>query len=181
MINVNIVDQIIFTFSNNKSLYIGEGLTISEHMIQTAMLAEKNKCSDNLICSSLLHDYGHFIINDPDQLVKDKSDGYHENAGGNYLKSFFSNEIIEPILLHVIAKKYLARDKRYFDNLSNASKISLKLQGGIMNDADADKFKKNKNYENAIKLRGFDETAKQKNIKIKKIEDYKELLISKVI
>ena len=43
------------------------------------------------------------------------------------------------------------------------------------------KFEQNKNYENAIKLRRFDEGAKKQNIKIKKIEDYKELLISKVI
>ena len=50
-----------------------------------------------------------------------------------------------------------------------------------MNDLDAKKFEQNKNYENAIKLRRFDEGAKQKNIKIKKIEDYKVLLSSKII
>ena len=178
---LNIVDQIIFNFSNNKSLYIGEDLTIAEHMIQTAMLAEKNQCSDDLICSSLLHDYGHFVIEDPKQLVTDKIDGRHEIIGANYLKNFFQNKIIEPILLHVEAKKYLARNKKYYNNLSDASKISLKLQGGIMNEIDAKKFEQNKNYENAIKLRRFDEGAKQKNLKIKKIEDYKVLLNSKVI
>ena len=178
---LNIIDQIIFAFTNNKSLYIGEGLTISEHMIQTAMLAEKNKCSSNLICSSLLHDYGHFVIEDPNQLVNDKIDGNHEAIGANYLKNFFSNEIIEPILLHVDAKKYLARDEKYFNNLSKASKISLKLQGGIMNNEEVKKFEQKRNYKNAIKLRRFDEDAKKQNIKIKKIEDYKELLISKII
>ena len=178
---LNIVDQIIFNFSNNKSLYIGENLTISEHMIQAAMLAEKNKSSDDLICSSLLHDYGHFVIEDPNQLVNDKVDGKHEIIGANYLKNYFHNKIIEPILLHVEAKKYLSREKKYFNSLSDASKISLKLQGGVMNDLDAKKFENNKNYKNAIKLRKFDEGAKQKNIKIKKIEDYKELLNSKVI
>ena len=178
---LNIVDQIIFNFSNNKSLYIGEDLTISEHMIQTAMLAEKNQCSDDLICSSLLHDYGHFVIEDPKQLVTDKIDGRHEIIGANYLKKFFHNEIIEPILLHVEAKKYLSRDKKYFNSLSEASKISLKLQGGAMSDLEVKKFEKNKNYENAIKLRKFDEGAKQKNIKIKDIKDYIDLLNSKVI
>ena len=178
---LNIVDQIIFNFSNNKSLYIGENLTISEHMIQAAMLAEKNKSSDDLICSSLLHDYGHFVIEDPNQLVSDKVDGKHEIIGANYLKNYFHNKIIEPILLHVEAKKYLSREKKYFNSLSDASKISLKLQGGVMNDLDAKKFEKNKNYKNAIKLRKFDEGAKKENIKIKKIEDYKELLNSKVI
>ena len=178
---LNIVDQIIFNFSNNKSLYIGEDLTIAEHMIQTAMLAEKNQCSDDLICSSLLHDYGHFVIEDPKQLVTDKIDGRHEIIGANYLKKFFHNEIIEPILLHVEAKKYLSRDKKYFDSLSEASKISLKLQGGAMSDLEVKKFEKNKNYENAIKLRKFDEDAKQKNIKIKNIKDYIDLLNSKII
>ena len=178
---LNIIDQIIFAFTNNKSLYIGERLTISEHMIQTAMLAEKNKCSSDLICSSLLHDYGHFVIEDPNQLVSDKIDGNHESIGANYLKNFFSNEIIEPILLHVDAKKYLARDEKYFNNLSEASKISLKLQGGIMNNEEVKKFEQKRNYKNAIKLRRFDEGAKKQNIKIKKIEDYKELLISKII
>jgi predicted HD phosphohydrolase len=65
--------------------------------------------------------------------------------------------------------------------LSEASKVSLKLQGGIMSNNEVKKFEQNKNYENAIKLRRFDEGAKKQNIKIKKIEDYKELLISKVI
>jgi predicted HD phosphohydrolase len=145
------------------------------------MLAEKNKCSDDLVCSSLLHDYGHFVIKDPNQLVTDKIDGKHEIVGANYLKKFFHNNIVEPILLHVEAKKYLSRNKKYFDNLSEASKISLKLQGGAMSDLDAKKFEQNKNYKNAIKLRRFDEGAKQKNIKIKKIEDYKNLLNSKII
>ena len=178
---LNIVDQIIFNFSNNKSLYIGEDLTIAEHMIQTAMLAENKQCSDDLICSSLLHDYGHFVIEDPKQLVTDKIDGRHEIIGANYLKKFFHNEIIEPILLHVEAKKYLSRDKKYFDSLSEASKISLKLQGGAMSDLEVKKFEKNKNYENAIKLRKFDEGAKQKNIKVKNIKDYIDLLNSKII
>ena len=69
---MNIVNQIISSYSNNKSLYIGEKVTITEHMIQTAMLAEKNNSSSDLICSSLLHDYGHFILDKPNDLVKKK-------------------------------------------------------------------------------------------------------------
>ena len=145
------------------------------------MLAEKNKCSEDLICSSLLHDYGHFIIDKPDELVRNKIDGNHESIGANYLKDFFSKKIIEPILLHVDAKRFLARDNKYYNSLSEASIISLKLQGGIMSSKEVKKFKQNKNYMNAIKLRRFDENAKKQNIKIKKIEDYKELLISKII
>ena len=58
---MQIVEEIIYNFENNKSLYIGENITIADHMIQSAMLAEKAKCDDDLICSCLLHDYGHFV------------------------------------------------------------------------------------------------------------------------
>ena len=71
---MNIVSQIISSYSNNKSLYLGEKVTITEHMIQSAMLAEINNCSSDLVCSSLLHDYGHFILDKPYNLVVNKKD-----------------------------------------------------------------------------------------------------------
>jgi len=178
---MHIIDKIISNFINNKSLYIGEKITISEHMIQSAMLAEKSKSNDDLICSCLLHDYGHFIIDDPDELVKNDKDGYHESVGYEYLKSFFKKEIVEPIKYHVLAKRYLARNKKYYNLLSDASKISLKLQGGILNKKESNEFEKMPFFKNTIKLRKFDELAKKTNIKIKSINDYKDLLSSQLL
>ena len=178
---MNIVDQIIFSYSNNKSLYIGEKITITEHMIQTAMLAEKNNCSSSLICSSLLHDYGHFILENPDDLVNKEKDGKHEDVGYKFLKRYFVKDVVEPIKYHVKAKRYLARDKKYYQILSKASKISLKLQGGIMDEKEANEFKYNEFFESSIKLRKFDECAKKTSLKIKSIKEYKNLLVSKLI
>ena len=178
---MHILDKIVSNFKNNKSLYIGEKITISEHMIQSAMLAEKAKSNDNIICSCLLHDYGHFIIEDPDKLVKNEKDGEHESIGYEYLKKFFKKEIVEPIKYHVLAKRYLARDKKYFNFLSIASKKSLKLQGGVLNDSESKKFKKKKYFKNSILVRKFDEAAKKTNIKIKSIDSYKSLLKLKLI
>ena len=178
---MQVVDKIISNFINNKSLYIGEKVTMSEHMIQTAMLAEKAKCGDDLICSSLLHDYGHFILENPDDLVKLNVDGQHENIGYEYLKSFFKKEILEPIKYHVLAKRYLANDKKYFNLLSEASKISLKIQGGALNPEECNKFKAQKYFKPSILLRKFDEAAKRTDLKMKSIHDYKKLLISKLI
>ena len=178
---MHILDKIISNFKNNKSLYIGEKITISEHMIQSAMLAEKAKSKDLLVCSCLLHDYGHFIIEDPDELVKNNKDGNHETIGYEYLKNFFKKEVVEPIKYHVLAKRYLARNKRYYNHLSNASKISLKLQGGIMDNNEAKEFENNKFFEDSIKLRKFDEIAKKTGLNIKSINDYKNLLISKLV
>jgi len=176
-----IVDQIIALYLNNKSLYIGEKVTISEHMIQTAMLAEKTNSSSTLVCSSLLHDYGHFIIENPDDLVDKNKDGKHEIVGYEFLKKYFIRDVTEPIKYHVNAKRYLAREKKYYKLLSEASKISLKLQGGIMADEEAKKFESNDFFENSIKLRKFDEIAKKAGQKIKSINEYKNLLTSKLI
>ena len=178
---MNIVDQIISNYLNNKSLYIGEKVTISEHMIQTAMLAEKTNCSSNLVCSSLLHDYGHFILENPDDLIDKNKDGKHEDVGYEFLKKYFVKDVLGPIKCHVKAKRYLARDSKYYILLSDASKISLKLQGGIMNNEEAKKFESNEFFKNSIKLRKFDEIAKKAGLKIKSINEYKNLLASKLI
>ena len=178
---MNIIDKIISNYSNNKSLYIGEKVTMSEHMIQTAMLAEKTNCSSNLVCSSLLHDYGHFILENPDDLIVKDKDGRHEDVGYTYLEKYFVKDVLGPIKYHVKAKKYLARKEKYYRLLSKASKISLKLQGGIMNNKEAESFEKNKFFENSIKLRKLDEIAKESGLKIKSINEYKNLLTSKLI
>ena len=178
---MNIIDQIISNYLNNKSLYIGEKVTMSEHMIQTAMLAEKTNCSSNLVCSSLLHDYGHFILENPDKLITQSKDGGHEDVGYEFLEKYFVKDVLGPIKYHVKAKKYLAREEKYYKLLSEASKISLKLQGGAMSNEEAEKFESNKFFENSIKLRKFDEIAKKFSLKIKSINEYKNLLASKLI
>tara|TARA_B100000029_G_scaffold433142_1_gene445797 strand:+ start:68 stop:604 length:537 start_codon:yes stop_codon:yes gene_type:complete len=173
---MDIIEKIITNFKNNKSLYIGEKITIAEHMIQSAMMAEKSKSKNNLVCSCLLHDYGHFILDDPDELVKKNQDGKHEDIGYEYLKKFFRKEVVEPIKNHVLAKRYLARNKKYYNKLSEASIVSLKLQGGLLNTREAKSFEKDKFFKESIKLRKFDEAAKKVGIKIKNIIEYKNLL-----
>ena len=178
---MNIVNKIISNFKTNNKLYIGEKVTMSEHMIQTAMLAEENNSSNSLICACLLHDYGHFILEDPDALVRKKVDGKHEYIGYEYLKKFFNKDVVEPIKYHVLAKRYLAREKKYFNSLSDASKISLKLQGGVLNKKKSKEFEKKDFFKHSIKLRKFDEAAKRTDIKIKSIIEYKDLLNSQLL
>ena len=173
---MNIINKITANFKNSTTLYIGEKITMTNHMIQSAMLAEKAKSNSDLICSCLLHDYGHFLIENPDELVKNHKDGHHENIGYEYLKKFFKREVVEPIKHHVIAKRYLARDKKYFNKLSSASVVSLELQGGLLNSKEAKSFEKEEFFKEAVKLRKFDEAAKKVGVKIKDIIQYKDLL-----
>ena len=178
---MNVVNKIIHNFKNNKKLYIGEKVTMSEHMIQTAMLAEENNSSKSLVCACLLHDYGHFIVDDPELLVSKELDGKHEELGFDFLKKYFVPEVPEPIKLHVLAKRYLCRKKSYYNLLSKASKVSLEFQGGAMNDFEEKKFTSLKFYKEAIKVREYDDSGKIPNIRIKKIDDYRELISSQLI
>ena len=176
-----IIDKIIKKYQTNKNFYLGEKVTIAEHMIQTAMLAEKNNSPQSLICACLLHDIGHFIIQDPDQLVSKSVDGKHEDIGFNFLKNYFKPEVTEPIKLHVNAKRYLCREKSYYNHLSKASKVSLELQGGKMNNDEAQKFILLKHHKDAITLRKYDDEGKIPNMKIKNINDYKELITNHLL
>ena len=101
--------------------------------------------------------------------------------GFDFLKDYFKPEVVEPIKLHVMAKRYLCRNKSYLNLLSEASKISLELQGGIMNDEEAKKFTSLKFHKEAITLRKYDDDGKVPNIEIKKIDDYQNLIISQLI
>ena len=84
--------------------------------------------------------------------------------------------MVEPIKHHVVAKRYLARDKKYYNRLSEASVVSLKLQGGLLNSKEAKAFEKEEFFKDAIKVRKFDEAAKKIGVKIKDIIQYKDLL-----
>ena len=89
--------------------------------------------------------------------------------------------MVDPIKYHVLAKRYLVKEKKYYNSLSDASKISLKLQGGMLNKKQCKEFEKKDYFKNSIKLRKFDEVAKKSDIKMKSIIEYKDLLNSQLL
>lgn len=158
--------------------YIGEPITQVEHMIQTAMLAEGNGDSIEIILASLFHDIGHLVAFDKETMgnfgIKN-----HETMGSNFLRSLGLPEIIpELVESHVNSKKYLARNTAYFNNLSKASQATLRYQGGIFTEEEALKYEQLPNFTKYIKIRLYDDQAKEVNIKLKPLSYYKNLLVS---
>ena len=49
----------VFTRRGAES-YLGEDVTMAQHMLQAAQSAEKSGAEDSLIVAALLHDIGHF-------------------------------------------------------------------------------------------------------------------------
>ena len=128
------VEDIVNTFRlRGASEYGGEKVTQLQHALQAAMFAEQEQGSPELISAALLHDFGHLLHNLPDDAPDQGVDDFHENTGHNALARLFPLAVVEPIKLHVSAKRYLCTtDSNYFSKLSEASVTSLKLQGGTM-------------------------------------------------
>ena len=66
---------------------------------------------------------------------------------------------------HVAAKRYLCTvDTEYQQQLSEPSLVSLRLQGGQMSPAELAAFRSPPNWEDALRLRKWDDLAKIANL-----------------
>jgi phosphonate degradation associated HDIG domain protein len=141
--------------------YLGEQVTMSEHMLQAAALAEESDAGDELIAAALLHDIGHYTNEFPEDAQNAGIDTHHDEAGAAVLAPFFPRLVTDCVRHHVAAKRYLcATDPTYYDRLSPASVHTLNLQGGPMTPAEVAAFRENSNLDPIIQVRLWDEAAK---------------------
>jgi phosphonate degradation associated HDIG domain protein len=157
--------------------YLGEPVTMAEHMLQSAWFAEREGGSDELIAAALLHDIGHFTSEFGAYSPSDTEDKHHDDAGAEVLQPFFPPVVTECVRLHVAAKRYLcATDPGYFSKLSPASVHTLSLQGGPMSSEEIAAFRKNPFHSEAVRVRLWDEAGKVAGMKTRTFQDYAPLL-----
>ena len=83
----------------------------------------------------------------------------------------------EPVRLHVPAKRFLcATEPAYLGQLSEASLLSLKLQGGPFTPVEVAEFRSDPHAEAAIALRRYDEQAKIKGLATPGLEHFRPCL-----
>lgn len=141
--------------------YLGEAVTMSQHMLQGAVLAEKEGTSEELVAAALLHDIGHYTSEFGTMSLGDERDNFHEEAGAKVLEPYFPAVITECVRLHVPAKRYLcATDPAYYGKLSEASKHTLSLQGGPMSAGEVAAFEKSPYHREAVRVRIWDDGGK---------------------
>ena len=164
------------------SEYGKEAVTQLEHALQAAYGAEKLGYSPQLVAACLLHDVGHLLHDLPEDAPDHNIDDEHEKLGAVWLTEYFVPEVVEPIRLHVAAKRYLCSvDSDYFSTLSPPSVQSLALQGGPMTAAQAKHFESHPHFDAAIKLRKLDDEAKIPNLKTPPLEHYRDHLTQSLI
>lgn len=142
--------------------YLGEPVTMAEHMLQGATLAEQQGKDEETIVAALLHDIGHFTSEFGTFSMADTKDRYHEEAGAKVLSGFFPSVVTDCVRYHVAAKRYLCATRpEYFNALSAASVHSLNLQGGPMNADEIAAFERNPNLKKIIEVRYLDDAGKE--------------------
>lgn len=146
--------------------YLGEPVTMAEHMLQGAHFAEIAGESEKIVVSALLHDIGHFTSEFGTFSMDDTEDKLHEEAGAKVLEQFFPTLVTDCVRHHVAAKRYLCATRpEYFNRLSEASIHSLNLQGGAMSDGEVSDFEKQPNLAEIIKVRHYDDAGKRADLK----------------
>jgi phosphonate degradation associated HDIG domain protein len=152
--------------------YAGEPVSQLEHALQSAHLAEREDAPEALVAAAFLHDLGH-LINDHGTEANRYTptlagiDDRHQYVALPFLRGLFDDAVLAPIRLHVDAKRYLCvrgdgrvPGARYWADLSDDSKRSLELQGGVFTSAEADRFIAQPYAADAVRLRVWDDRAK---------------------
>jgi len=161
--------------------YIGEPVSQLEHMSQAAALAQAEGYDDEVILAAFFHDIGHLCATDGEAESMDGMGNVdHEKLGADYLLNLgFSERLASLVKSHVIAKRYLTyKYPEYYNKLSDASKTTLEFQGGIMSAEEAAAFEATPDAELTIKLRLWDDAAKEMNIPVDNIQYLKSLTVN---
>jgi phosphonate degradation associated HDIG domain protein len=172
------VDQILEAFARHGDRHYGERVSQTAHALQCAELAARDGADEALVAASLLHDYGHLLEVDR-QLDPDNptTDEIHEMLGADALAAHFGPEVVQPIALHVAAKRYLcATEPGYLDALSAASALSLALQGGPFDAEQVRQFEAMPFAAAAVRLRRYDDQGKIEGGETTRLSDYRALL-----
>jgi [1-hydroxy-2-(trimethylamino)ethyl]phosphonate dioxygenase len=173
-----VIDEIFRVFREQGSgAYLGEPVSLTEHMLQSASAAERDGAPPRLVAAALLHDYGHFIHALPEDSAEHGVDTRHEEVAHTFLSAHFGPEVAEPIRMHVAAKRYLcAIEPSYMAELSPASILSLKLQGGPYSPAEVAAFEASPHAEDAVRLRRYDDVGKVPGLATPGLEHYRSVL-----
>ncbi|GAA1404013.1 hypothetical protein GCM10009639_49530 [Kitasatospora putterlickiae] len=159
--------------------YLGEAVTMAEHMLQAGALAEAAGAAPHLVAAALLHDVGHFQGALHGRDLMHGQDNRHSDTGADWLARWFGPEVTGPVRLHVAAKRYLcAVEPDYRARLSEASEYTLRVQGGPMSEQDAAAFAAHPGARDAVAVRRWDEQAKEAGAPVPDFAHFRPLLTS---
>lgn len=179
---VDTVEEIFALYEKFGSAdYIGEPVSQLEHMSQSAQLAISENFDDEVILAAFFHDIGHIcVMNNFENSMEGYGVKRHEKIGADYLRSKgFPERVAQLVENHVQAKRYLTfKFPEYLNSLSEASIMTLGFQGGIMTQEEAAAFENDPLFETSIRMRKWDELAKEIDVPLLDLDTLKKMAIS---
>jgi putative nucleotidyltransferase with HDIG domain len=170
------VEEILSIYRERGGGHYGEDVTQRQHAVQVGRHAEADGQPDEVVAAAFLHDIGHLLSSESDQMGYGTNE--HERRGADWLRQRgFPERTARLVEGHVAGKRYLtATELDYYEGLSKSSKATLEYQGGPMTSAEVKVFEADDLKELHIKLRRWDEAGKDESIDLENIEFFRAVL-----
>ena len=177
-------DHIIASFEDAATIQYGESaVTELEHALQCAELAENAKADDELIFACMLHDVARFAV-PQDQVsdtlqkteVSDQAMGHGVKAA-ELMQGLLPERSLFCIHYHAEAKQYLCEhNPGYRAKLAGASIQTLAIQSASTSKQALEDLSKNDWWQDALRVRVWDDSAKVKGKTTKTFEHWQSRL-----
>lgn len=157
--------------------HFGEPLSLLEHSLQCAYLADVDGASESMVAAALLHDIGWLVPTSIEMAEVDSG-----AAAAKILETWFPPAVTEPVRLQVLATRYLYTvDEIYRLTLSDRSLYALYQQGGPLDARQTVHFVSTKFAPQAVQLRRWDDRAKSVGATVPGLARYDALLARQVL
>jgi phosphonate degradation associated HDIG domain protein len=172
------VDEVLALYARFGEHTYDEVVSQTAHAEQTAARAVAEGSTDALVAAALLHDVGHLLELERGAIGADlQQDLRHDVTGPAWLADVFPPSVTDPIALHVQAKRYrCAVDPGYHARMSAGSQASLVRQGGPFDAGQVATFEARPGWQDAVRLRDWDDDGKVLDLDVAPIATYRELL-----
>ena len=175
------VDELFELYERLGDQTYGESITQNEHALQCAALARDARASAALTVAALFHDVGHLALGvqrEPGFDLESQDDD-HEARGARILAHLFGPSVAQSVAMHVLAKRWrCTREPDYRDRLSSASRATLVAQGGLLSEAECQRFERHPGFHDALALRTWDDAGKVEGIEVGTLRDWEPLVRS---
>lgn len=164
-------EQIMELFKKHGHIVYGEVMSVLSHSVQAGEHARQQGLDEELILAAFLHDIGHLVPLEQEEAYQRMGEfgmEAHDKWGEVFLREAgFSDRLLATVRNHVDAKRYLcATEANYYDQLSDASKETLRYQGGPFSEQEAQQFASGPFFAESITIRKIDELAKEEQFEV---------------
>lgn len=159
--------------------YGATAVSLLEHSLQCAHLAEIEGAPPALVTAGFLHDLGHLLSDVQAGAGECSLDDVHEYVLMPILRPHFGDDVLSPIRMHLYARRYLygVHPDRW-QTLPDATRRGLERQGGPLSRTEGEKFIVKPYAASAVRLAHWNEIAVRPDAKTPRIAHFVRIMMT---